>query len=128
MKNKTSNLGGVIFIIVGIIFLFISYTISSSYNKYKDFAIEEMGTVTHIEGDKVTVKYIVGEEERTGILTYKEKDITEGGRIKIYYNSESPNQIKTRVEEPSNIGLIVIGVISVLLGVFEILRARKNNF
>lgn len=143
MKAKFSEwLAAFLFTIIGGIFVILGTNIVMSDLQFRKTAVEDTAIVSNIEsyrdsdGDvsyNVYVDYTVsGVEYKDKKINYYTSGMSVGKEITIYYNADSPEEIRTSGEGTIGLIFVCIGSISTLIGLIMISRKMgriilKNN-
>lgn len=129
--NGNSTFGGIMFVVIGIVFIIVAIIVGDSEDEFRENAITTTAYVERVDAEVVTEPHRSNGKNKTRIrteyiayvtydvdgITYSNIPIKNGARkfsggqtITIYYNSENPVQISTSLPDGGPVRIIFIGV------------------
>lgn len=127
-KSKISavSICGIVFLLIGIVFLSISLFSTISYNKFKESAGTCNAVITTIESHydsnsestnhDVYVRYEVNGVIYDNELNYYESSMDEGDIVTLYYNKDNPNDIMIDGQTFFFLIFAIMGAIMTIVG------------
>ncbi len=145
MKSKYKNansvlmLIGIIFSVIGTVFLVAGIAVLISYNTFIDNAVQTEAEITRIESDSykrngkthndydVWVEYEADGEIYEEELNYYSSGMYEGKKINIYYEPDNPSEIITSQKLFEAIFMMIGGIFAILGIIFIIINIKASR-
>lgn len=119
---------GLIFSLVGIIFLCVSIFLFTSSARFLAASTPVEGTIERISGQQVFVSYQVEGEEYSSRLNFYSSAMRTGEPIQLYYDNGNPAVVRTPSSQFLNWIFLAVGILLAAVGLLlVILQARGKN-
>ncbi|MDO5415641.1 MAG: DUF3592 domain-containing protein [Lachnospiraceae bacterium] len=107
---------GILFLLVGCVFLVVSAGLSVSSSKFYSNAIETEGEISRISQGRVYVTYEAEGKEMTSPLGFYTSSMRPGDSITVYYDAEDIGRIQTKTSQILNWVFLGVGVLLLFVG------------
>lgn len=118
---------GVIFLIVGAVFLAVTFGLAYSSAKFYAGAVSAEGEICKISPREIYVAYEAEGEEMVSPLGFYTNTMRVGDPITVYYQADDPGQIRTKSSELLTVIFGIVGIVMLVTGmVLMVFSFRKK--